>query len=410
MTFLDESTGSTLAVVPLSAGTASWTGSGLSANAHDIAAVYSGDGNYISGAATINLTINPVTPTVSVSDVGGHGTKSFAATAAVTGLNGIAGASLEGVSPILTYYNASGTQLGSSDGAGTYTVVASFPGIADYNPASAQATFTITPATLTVTANNATMVYGSALPTFSDTITGFVNGDTASVVSGSASFSTTATSKSSVGSYSITAAGGTLSAANYTFAFVSGTLTITAARRPRLRKLLRPRPDGRRGSLPLGKRGIKLTGGASSIPARRPPFRPAATPRSRPPESGRGQRPEERQRELQCRRPSRAQSLPIRWPDPAGPTGLTNFGSEVGQRQLLRDDQAGHLQPDQRLGQRQLTLNRGIYIIEGGGFSVSGNASVTGTGVMIFNAGSNVPAATGGTYGASRSAATARST
>ena len=40
----------------------------------------------------------------------------------------------------------------------------------------------------------------------------------------------------------------------------------------------------------------------------------------------------------------------------------------------------------------------GIYIIEGGGFSVSGNASVTGSGVMIVNAGSNYPG-TGGTYG-----------
>ena len=43
-------------------------------------------------------------------------------------------------------------------------------------------------------------------------------------------------------------------------------------------------------------------------------------------------------------------------------------------------------------------LLSGIYIIEGGGFSVAGTASVTGSGVMIFNAGSNYPS-TGGTYG-----------
>ena len=36
-------------------------------------------------------------------------------------------------------------------------------------------------------------------------------------------------------------------------------------------------------------------------------------------------------------------------------------------------------------------MNSGTYIIEGGGFSVSGNASVSGSGVMIFNAGSNYP-------------------
>ena len=40
----------------------------------------------------------------------------------------------------------------------------------------------------------------------------------------------------------------------------------------------------------------------------------------------------------------------------------------------------------------------GLYIIEGGGFTISGNASVTGSGVTIFNAGSKYPS-TGGTYG-----------
>ena len=43
-------------------------------------------------------------------------------------------------------------------------------------------------------------------------------------------------------------------------------------------------------------------------------------------------------------------------------------------------------------------MSSGTYIIEGGGFSVSGAASVTGSGVMIVNAGSDYPN-TGGTYG-----------
>ncbi|HEV3311885.1 MAG TPA: S53 family peptidase, partial [Chloroflexota bacterium] len=49
-------------------------------------------------------------------------------------------------------------------------------------------------------------------------------------------------------------------------------------------------------------------------------------------------------------------------------------------------------------GNGTLTLTSGLYIIEGGGFSVSGNASVSGSGVTIFNAGSKYPT-TGGTYG-----------
>lgn len=52
VTFLDQTSGNTLAVVPLSAGVAKWTGSGLVVNAHTIAAIYSGDSNYITSAAT----------------------------------------------------------------------------------------------------------------------------------------------------------------------------------------------------------------------------------------------------------------------------------------------------------------------------------------------------------------------
>ncbi len=46
-------------------------------------------------------------------------------------------------------------------------------------------------------------------------------------------------------------------------------------------------------------------------------------------------------------------------------------------------------------GNAKLTINPGTYVIEGGGFSVSGNATVSGAGVMIYNTKSS-----GGTYGA----------
>ena len=49
-------------------------------------------------------------------------------------------------------------------------------------------------------------------------------------------------------------------------------------------------------------------------------------------------------------------------------------------------------------GNARLTLNPGIYIIEGGGLTVTGNASISGTGVMIYNAGSNYPGS-GGNFG-----------
>jgi len=89
--------------------------------------------------------------------------------------------------------------------------------------------FTIGKATLRITANNANRAYGAANPTFTDTITGYVNGDTSSVVSGAASLTTTATTTSAPGTYAITVAAGTLSANNYSFSYVNGTLTVTQA-------------------------------------------------------------------------------------------------------------------------------------------------------------------------------------
>ena len=55
-------------------------------------------------------------------------------------------------------------------------------------------------------------------------------------------------------------------------------------------------------------------------------------------------------------------------------------------------------------GNGRLTLCPGIYIIEGGGFTVSGNGSVSGAGVMIYNTASTYNPATGadgsgGTFG-----------
>ena len=49
-------------------------------------------------------------------------------------------------------------------------------------------------------------------------------------------------------------------------------------------------------------------------------------------------------------------------------------------------------------GNATLTMMPGIYVIRGGGFTVSSDAIVTGTGVMIYNAGSKFPAA-GGQFG-----------
>jgi uncharacterized protein (TIGR03437 family) len=129
--------------------------------------------------------------------------------------------------------NGSGQALFTTTalGAGTHGISAVYNGTSNYlsSTTGATASHIVSKAPLTVTASNATKVYGAALPAFTATYSGFVNGDTSAVLSGSPDLTTTANAGSPVGTYPIAAAVGTLSAANYNFTFVSGTLTVTKA-------------------------------------------------------------------------------------------------------------------------------------------------------------------------------------
>jgi hypothetical protein len=80
-----------------------------------------------------------------------------------------------------------------------------------------------------VTASNASRAYGASNPTLTYSITGYVNGDTSSVVGGSAAETTSATTSSVPGSYAITFSSEALTAANYTFSYFNGTLTVNRA-------------------------------------------------------------------------------------------------------------------------------------------------------------------------------------
>jgi hypothetical protein len=128
-------------------------------------------------------------------------------------------------------FTASGpcTTSGTTSGVGVCKITASQAGNNTLSAASVSQSFTINPAVLKVTANNFTITYGQAVPSLTDAITGFVNSDPTSVVSGTPALSTTATAGSAVGSYPITVSTGTLAAANYSFLYVNGTVTIQMA-------------------------------------------------------------------------------------------------------------------------------------------------------------------------------------
>ena len=86
----------------------------------------------------------------------------------------------------------------------------------------------ITPATLTVSAVNQSKTYGLPNPPLAVNYNGFVGSDGTNVLTGAPSVSTTATTNSLPGAYPIVVSAGTLSAANYIFTFVNGTLTVVA--------------------------------------------------------------------------------------------------------------------------------------------------------------------------------------
>jgi hypothetical protein len=144
-------------------------------------------------------------------------------TPAYTGfLNGDTARVLSGA-PSLT------TTATSASPVGSYTIKATAGTLAatNYTFTLVNGTLTIGKATLKVTAQNASRTYGGTNPTFTYLMTGFLNGDTqGSATTGAPNLSTTATSASPAGSYTITAASGTLKAANYSFAFVNGSLTV----------------------------------------------------------------------------------------------------------------------------------------------------------------------------------------
>ncbi len=79
--------------------------------------------------------------------------------------------------------------------------------------------FTINPAGIDIDANPASKTYGDADPAFSGVLTGFVNGEDASSagVTGAADCTRTAGETVAGSPYTITCAGGTLAAANYSF-------------------------------------------------------------------------------------------------------------------------------------------------------------------------------------------------
>jgi autotransporter-associated beta strand protein len=124
--------------------------------------------------------------------------------------------------------------VGGSPVAGSpYAITAAIGTLAsgNYSFSFADGALAVTPANLTVTADNKSRSYGAANPTLTVSYSGFANGEdlAGSGVTGSPGLTTSAVGGSPVGAYGIVNSLGTLSAPNYSFDLVNGTLTVTKA-------------------------------------------------------------------------------------------------------------------------------------------------------------------------------------
>jgi RHS repeat-associated protein len=215
------------APVVLNGGTATLTVATLSAGAHALAATYTSDSPNFADSMTptsLSQAVAPAPLTVTANDqsrVYGSANPTF--TAGSTGFVLGEGPAVLGGSLTFT------TPATTASHVGSYPITPGGLTAANYSITFVSGTLAVTPALLTVTAYPETRRYGQANPVLTATLTGFVNGETPGVVTGAAALSTAATAASPVGSYVIVVGPGTLSAADYTFATVSGTLQVTPA-------------------------------------------------------------------------------------------------------------------------------------------------------------------------------------
>lgn len=124
------------------------------------------------------------------------------------------------------------TTYQQGNGAGSYPATCSGAADSNYQIGYASGTVTVQPATLTVTAKNASMTAGGSPPAYGFTLSGFIGSDGSSALSAQPvcvaddpATGNPVSSSTPAGSYPITCSGAT--AANYTFAYVAGTLTVS---------------------------------------------------------------------------------------------------------------------------------------------------------------------------------------
>ena len=161
---------------------------------------------------------------------------------------------------VLTTEPVCATAATSASPTGTYSSSCSGAAAANYTFAYVDGSVIVNPTLVIVTASSGSMTYGGTVPAITASYSGWVGGDGPSVLASAPTCSTAATSTSLAGTYSSSCSGAV--AANYTFDYVDGTISVTNAEPDQLTLAVSPRE-----ALPLGATvtiTLKATDGAGA--------------------------------------------------------------------------------------------------------------------------------------------------
>ena len=212
---------------------------------------YAGDANHNGSSDSKTFEITKADQTITWSNPAAivYGT-ALSATQLNATVVGLPGGSAPGA---LTYTPAAGHVLNAGTG---QTLRVDAAATSNYNAAFKEVTIDVTQAELTIKADDKAKIYGANNPNFTFTPSGFVNGDTAATAfTGAPAVSTAATTSSPVGTYTITAAVGSLASSNYSFGYQTGTLSITKANTS---------TNAVNASAPFGSSSVTLTAGVTN--------------------------------------------------------------------------------------------------------------------------------------------------
>ncbi|MGC2529518.1 MAG: MBG domain-containing protein, partial [Candidatus Acidiferrum sp.] len=212
--------GGTASTMALSNGSAVFNLGVLNAVTHTLSASFAAQGNFLASSAVGTISVAQAPLKVSANN----------ATRVYGGANPTLTANYAGfvngdTSSVLIGTLSCATTATSTSPVGTYPIVCSGQSAANYSITYLPGQLTVGKATLTITANNLTKNFDALNPTLTWTANGFLNGDSTSVFTTLPTCTTTAITTSPVGSYPIACSGA--AAANYTFSYVAGSLTVT---------------------------------------------------------------------------------------------------------------------------------------------------------------------------------------